>query len=243
MVRVVPERRRAGLGSALLAALRTHALAHGFEALWGRVDEGDEESIRFAERHGFRETGREYEAVLELRGAPTAPAPPAGVEIVSLGERPELVPGAYEVERTAIVDIPVAEPLAARPFDAWREDTLAGPGALPRGCFAAVADGEVVGYAGLTARDADAGTAEHLLTAVRREWRGRGIALALKRAQIAWARDAGFDRLVTYNDAPNEPMRALNAKLGYVSRPASIQFSAPVAAAGSDGREDGPRAP
>jgi RimJ/RimL family protein N-acetyltransferase len=170
-----------------------------------------------------------YEAVLELAAAPAVPpAPPAGVELASVADRPDLVAGAYEVERVAIADIPVAERLAARPFDAWLADTLAGPGALPDGCVVAVAAGEVVGYAGLTARDADEGTAEHLLTAVRREWRGRGVALALKRAQIAWARSAGFSRLVTYNDAPNEPMRALNAKLGYVSRPASIQLRAPV---------------
>jgi L-amino acid N-acyltransferase YncA len=54
MVRVVPEQRRRGIGSALLGELRRHARAHGFDALWGRVEEGDEASLRFAARHGFR---------------------------------------------------------------------------------------------------------------------------------------------------------------------------------------------
>jgi RimJ/RimL family protein N-acetyltransferase len=63
---------------------------------------------------------------------------------------------------------------------------------------------------------------------VRRTWRGRGIATALKQTQIAWARGAGFERLVTWNDGPNEPMRALNQKLGYRSEPASIHVRGPA---------------
>jgi mycothiol synthase len=230
MVRVLPEHRRHGIGAALLDALRAHARGHGFDSLWGRVAEGEKDARRFAERHGFRETGREHEAVLELRALPAAAGPSlAGIEIVSLADRPELAAAAYEVERATIPDIPVAERLAAGPFPRWRAENLDGPGALPHGCLVALAGAEAVGYAGLTARGADEGTAEHLLTAVRREWRGRGIATALKRAQIAWAAAAGLERLVTSNDAPNAPMRAVNEKLGYRSRPAVIQVSGPAA--------------
>ena len=50
---------------------------------------------------------------------------------------------------------------------------------------------------------------------MRRDWRGRGVAGALKSAQIAWARQAGIRRLVTSNDAPNAAMLAVNRRLGY----------------------------
>jgi GNAT superfamily N-acetyltransferase len=222
MVRVPAGHRRRGVGTALLEALRVHARKHGFESLWGRIAVGDEDSLRFAERRGFRETGREHEAVLVLDRDAGPVRVPDGVEIVSLAARPDLAAAAYDVEVETIDDIPVDEHLVSATFDRWHADTLEGPAALPHGCLVALAGGEVVGYAGLAARGADAATAEHLLTAVRRTWRGRGIATALKQTQIAWARGAGFERLVTWNDAPNAPMRALNEKLGYRSEPTSI---------------------
>ena len=43
----------------------------------------------------------------------------------------------------------------------------------------------------------------------------RVVSEALKSAQIAWARQAGIERLVTSNDAPNAAMLAVNRRLGY----------------------------
>ncbi len=53
------------------------------------------------------------------------------------------------------------------------------------------------------------------MTAVRRAYRGRGIAMALKRATIAWAVEHGLEALDTGNDEENAPMRAVNLALGY----------------------------
>jgi RimJ/RimL family protein N-acetyltransferase len=94
-------------------------------------------------------------------------------------------------------------------------------------------DGEVVGYAGLAALG-QPGAAENLLTAVRRPWRGRGIATALKQAQIAWAKSAGLRRIVTANDEANAPMRSVNARLGYEPEPAWLLLRGPLSPA--DGR-------
>jgi mycothiol synthase len=202
MVRVLAGHRRRGVGGALVDALRAHARSNGLESLWGRVAVGDDEALRFAARRGFREAGREYEAVLALDRRAGPARVPEGVEIVSLAARPDLATAAYEVERETIVDIPIDEQLESASFDRWRAETLEGPASLPEGWLVALAGAEVVGYAGLAARGADAATAEHLLTAVRRAWRGRGIATALKQTQIVWARGAGFERLVTWKTTP-----------------------------------------
>ena len=53
------------------------------------------------------------------------------------------------------------------------------------------------------------------MTGVKRAWRGRGIARALKQAQIAWAKNAGYERLDTRNEERNAPIRKLNAEFGY----------------------------
>jgi GNAT superfamily N-acetyltransferase len=83
--------------------------------------------------------------------------------------------------------------------------------------------------AALLARPMEPGTAEHQLTGVKRAWRRRGIAAALKRAQIGWAAENGFRRLVTYNDEANLPMRGVNARLGYEPQPPVVLVIGPLA--------------
>ena len=59
----------------------------------------------------------------------------------------------------------------------------------------------------------------HGLTATRRDWRRKGVATALKRAEISAAKRAGFKRLLTESEERNEPMQRLNEKLGFVPAP------------------------
>jgi RimJ/RimL family protein N-acetyltransferase len=70
--------------------------------------------------------------------------------------------------------------------------------------------------------------AYHGLTAVARDWRGRGVATALKHAQIAAALARELSRLVTESQHDNLPMRRLNEKLGYVAEPGTIVYRGPL---------------
>jgi mycothiol synthase len=226
MARVVPEARRRGTGSALYSALSKHAASLGLRELWGRVREP--EALEFVRNRGFREFGREIESVLTVTSPPEV-APPSGIEITTLGERPELAEACHAIDVEAVPDIPAGAVFVAGPFERWRAANLEGPAALPHACTVALAGDEVVGYSALLARGAEPGTAEHQLTAVKRAWRRRGIAAALKRAQIAWAAENGFDRLVTYNDEANAPIRGINARLGYEPQPPTLLVLGPLA--------------
>jgi mycothiol synthase len=90
----------------------------------------------------------------------------------------------------------------------------------------------VIGYAFLLAQD---DRAFHGLTVTRRDWRRRGIATALKRAEIAAAKSEGFKRLLTESEERNEPMRRLNEKLGFVPAPewSTVVMRGPIAILGS----------
>ena len=55
----------------------------------------------------------------------------------------------------------------------------------------------------------------------------------MKRAQIAWAKQAGYEKLQTANEVRNEPIRRLNERFGYVVTPGSITVRGPVRAAES----------
>ena len=92
------------------------------------------------------------------------------------------------------------------------------------------ASGEVAGYASLIFAAGSTTVAYHDMTAVRRAYRGRGIAGALKRATIAWAVAHGLEALDTGNDELNAPMRAVNLALGYRPAPDWIGLQGPLAA-------------
>jgi GNAT superfamily N-acetyltransferase len=214
-VAVVPEFRRRGIGSALLAEVSRHASRLGKDTLHGEIKESDAESRAFLERRGFVETGGEQAVALDLEGmdAPDVDPPP-GVRIASRVEEPDRLEEMYVVGVQADEDIPGSS--GVQTFEQWRAHEIDKPTRRPELCFIALAGDEVVGYAALQVFGDEA---HHGLTATRRDWRRRGVASALKRAEIAAAKRAGFRRLVTESEERNEPMRRLNEKLGYVPAP------------------------
>ena len=231
MVRVLPEHRRQGVGTRIYEALAQHARRLGRESLWGRVREDDAASRDFVRNRGFREAGREYEVVLNTALADTSASAPDGIELVSLADRPDLERPVYDVDCEVGADVPRPEgdDFEGQPFPRWREQYLEGPGAVPDAMIAALAGAAVVGYTGLRRRGASSPVAENMLTAVRRDWRRRGIATALKREQVARARAAGIEKIFTTNDETNAGMRGVNARLGYRPAPTHIVVTGPLA--------------
>ena len=66
------------------------------------------------------------------------------------------------------------------------------------------------------------------MTGVARRARGRGVARALKLAQIRAAREAGLERIRTQNDVANVAMRRVNERLGYRLQLAWIHLGGPL---------------
>ena len=212
---VAPALRRRGIGSALLRALGDRARDAGRPELEGEVVEADVESREYLERRAYRVVGGEKVVALDLAAVEPGPvAVPSGVEIVALADRAEYADALYAVGVEAAADIP-GNP-GDLSYEQWRAIELDRPTRRRDLFFVAVATGEPVGYVSMDdyGRDGYNG-----LTAVRRAWRRRGIATALKRTQIAAAKQAGFERLLTGSEERNLPMRTLNAKLGYRPEP------------------------
>jgi mycothiol synthase len=226
-ISVVPVHRRSGVGTAMLTEIADWARGFGKEAVQGEVKESDAESRTFLERRGFVVVGGEKAVMLELSEIeePEVAAPP-GVRIVSRVEEPDLLDAMYAVAMQAEEDIPGSE--GVQTFEQWRAHEIDKPVRRPELCFIALAGGEVVGYAALQVYGDNV---FHGLTATRRDWRRRGVASALKRAEIAAAKRAGFERLLTESEERNEPMRRLNAKLGYRPAPewSTVVMRAPLA--------------
>ena len=219
-----------GAGSALYRAVSRWLDQRGIAELDAPVHEDDEESLGFARRRGFVEAERNSYLVLDLTTCEPEPVdPPQGVEIVTWAERPELARGIYEVACEAYPDVPGESDLTMRAFEDWLAQDMRGPGDLPEATFVALSGDEVVGYAKFSLSRAQPQSAAHDMTGVKRAWRGRGIAGALKRAQIIWAKQAGYARLTTQNEVRNEPIRRLNGQLGYRVQPGRVFMRGPLA--------------
>ena len=217
--RVLPAFRRHGVGAALLRLLAERAEAMGFLILGCNAEDAD--SVRFAERYGFREVDREVEQVRVIGDEP-APQSPDGVVIVPVSEDPRLWLAAYEVVGAqAFQDMATVSALEVT-LEEWERDWITDPGAM----FIALAGGEVIGCAGLLPDSDHRGRAEHAVTAVRRDWRRRGVAAALKRRTLAWAAQHGLTEVYTWTQAGNDDMRALNTHLGFTTRTVSIRMQA-----------------
>ena len=166
------------------------------------------EVVAFLTERSYLEVRRYVISELDVVAA-ADPAPPWH-EIVSLHERPELVPAVYSIASESYVDQPGREDQRMPPFGEWR---LWGLDPHPAVAYLiALEGGSPVGYGYL---EVDGDRAKHGFMAVARAARGTGVASSLKRAQIAWAKANGISALRTATETRLTQMRALNARHGY----------------------------
>jgi mycothiol synthase len=221
--RVLAEHRRQGIGTELLRALTEHARALGREGVNAFVYANEPHSIAFAEHFGLVEVDYQLEQVRTI-GNERPPELPAGLELVAVaGRRDELLTAVWPVALEAYEDLPLPGEVTYALEEWLREEAT-----RPAGSFVAYENGELVGWAGLNVHANGDATAEHGLTAVRRDRRGLGIGRALKRTQLHWAARNGVRELVTWTQKGNEAMQALNRSLGYVDTSKVITFQGPL---------------
>lgn len=215
--RVLPEHRRRGIGTALLRRMAEHVDSLGLTRVRATAD--DEGSLAFAQAFGFAEVNREVEQTYVVTSTPEIAALPDGLEVVTAQERPDLWEECFErFGREALADFAVDTPLEVS-LERWTRVWLGDP------MFLALHNREVVGCAGLGLDPDDSARAENSLTAVRRDWRGRGIAVHLKQRTLAWAAGHGITEVYTWTQEGNDAMRALNTRLGYATTRTGIQLA------------------
>lgn len=206
-LRVHPDRRGRRIATALAEATEAHLTEIGARRV--RVYCA-EDSVGYAERHGFRPTGQMHYAGVDPRVLPPRPDVPAGIALLRLAEvEPALV---FEADRVASLDEPGDMPADATTYDEWLHDMWEAPAHVRELGVAAVAGGEVAGF---TAVEADRDRAFAGFTATVPAYRGRGLAKLVKSVSLRRAADAGITVAYTSNDGMNAPMLAVNDWLGY----------------------------
>jgi GNAT superfamily N-acetyltransferase len=222
-VRVLPEHRRRGVGTALYLELASYGRSLGLDGVNAFVYADEPHSIAFAERFGLAAADYQLEQIRTVGDEP-APAPLDGIEVESLAaRRDELLEAVWPVALEGYADLPLPGEVTYK-----RETWLREEATRPDGSFAAFENGEPVGYAGLMEHANGSATAENGLTVVRRDRRGRGIGRLLKETQLHWAVGAGVVELVTWTQKGNEAMQSLNRSLGYVDTSKVITYQGPL---------------
>ena len=227
---VLHEHRGAGVGSALYE--RIARVGAGARLCHARDigGEDDAESLAWVDRRGFREVGPQLAARARPDGDRGAGDRPTG------GRRDRDLGGAARAGaghlRGRVRGVPRRAGRrghADGPVRGWLSKDMQGDGDRPEATFVALVDGEVVGYAKLSFAKSDTKVAYHDMTGVKRAFRGRGIAAALKRTEIRWAKEAGYEKLETANEVRNEPIRRLNERHGYDLQPGLVVLRATLA--------------
>lgn len=120
----------------------------------------------------------------------------------------------WQLEMDLMGDVPLPQPFKPTPFEMFRQ-TLHGPFSDVRGYFVAVDGDSLVGLSQLMPNRADPRIGVTALTGVRKEYRRKGVAKALKVRALSWARSHGIERIHTDTEEDN-PMGQLNLQLGFV---------------------------
>ena len=227
-----------GIGSALLEEIEGVARGRGAPRLISGASAAHPESLAWAAKRGYREIGRRIEAYVDLaRFDPSrfaervAKVRASGIALRTFAEvmdglngegRESFYRTLFEAQAPMWDDIPFATRLEPLPYERFRKMSFENGQALYDLSLLAY-DGDVI--AGFTQsgrrQERDAYT---WMTGTAREYRGRGIAMALKVEALSRAKAKGLRAMLTTNDEPNKAMRGINALLGYEMLPAHVQL-------------------
>jgi len=210
---VHPAWRKHGLGQRICDRLFEDLAEYGATAVEARIDADHRDALRFMVERGFHELNRLERLRLDLEGAAVDERGPDGIEIATLSERRDdgTAGAVHRLLSAAFAERPVRylDPFVERPVAELTTELERAPA---DGCFVARADGEVVGFSGLTAGP-EPQTLAAFVTAVAPTHRHRGIAQALKRRTIAFAKRGGYRAI--FSSSPNPDMQELNEMLGF----------------------------
>ena len=220
-----PAVRGQGIGTLLAEATERLARENGATQIKTDVRDSEPESIAFAEHRGFKHDSHLFESLLDLstfdgerfQGSIAA----TGLRYATLADLPDNEATERELYTfwfATVPDQPGYVATHAAPFEAWRQRVLGSTTTL-RDCIWVAMDGDRIVGATKTSWKAPTRTMYTDYTGVLREFRGRGVALALKLLSIETAQRYGAAYMRTNNSEKNAPMLAVNRKLGYQDQP------------------------
>ncbi len=234
-IAVRPAWQRRGIGTALYNTALKDLQKHSARWLHTSARETMPHAVHYLQQRGFRETMRSWESHLDVQGFDPRPFQASkgrmqneGVVFTTQAQektcRSTWLQELYELHTTLLGDVPFTAPYTPPSLDTFAQHNVYNPEALPDAYFIAKHNDRYIGESVLFRSQAQPESLYQGLTAVRREYRGRGIAVALKLATIDYAQCHGYKLIKTWNATVNTAMLSINDKLGFVRQPAWIEL-------------------
>jgi RimJ/RimL family protein N-acetyltransferase len=229
---VAPQYRGKGLGRRLFDDLLLNATEMGAARLFASVRDTDASSLRFAESRGFTIRAHGIEMELDLssfdggRFAPLIALLHAQgfhfTDMAELGDGEDTRRRLYQLNDSTAATTPGS--VGDHPwnsFEDFNNRVCQSEWYRPEGQMVVI-DMHTGAWAGMSAitRFEGADHAYNLFTGVDPAYRGRGLGQAVKVMALNYAaRSLGVRQVCTNHNALNEPMLAIDRKLGYVQIP------------------------
>jgi mycothiol synthase len=226
---VHPEYQRGGIGALLYEQVMQGLQNFNAPALRADAFANLPQGFPFLQKRGFYEAFRETPVHLDVSAFD--PNPYAGLEpklktigiviktLRELESDPDRDRKIYDLYWQVNADVPHEGEQTENPkFDEWVGWGLNDASILHDAYFIALHGDEYIGLREL-GKFPDSDLLLGSLLGVRREYRQRGIGLALQLRGIAYAREHGYRLLKTCTAIQNAPMQALFNKLGYARDP------------------------
>ncbi len=198
-----------------------------------QVRESSTRALEFFADRGFIETKRDWISTLEVAKADLNPYEgleselnKQGITIKSLAEidDPDKFQKLHAVFSETRLDVPRSDPATPISFEFFMNSNIQAPEFDPRLFWVALYNQNFIGFTGLYPIT-NSTSLDQWLTAVKREYRGKHIALALKVRSIQYAKEHTYTHIRTDNDSRNAPMIAINNKLGFERGMASLSLA------------------
>lgn len=233
-VRVHPQHRHRGIGTRLWEQVLASLQRRNAVAVRTTIQESMIEGLRFASRLGFVEQMRMWESRLDVNGCDLAQFRPAvkraeasGARITTLAEElardPTALPRIYALNTDIGADTPQPDRFTPPDFQMFVSHFVESPGAIQDAFFLAVVNDDYAGFSNLQ-KPKQGDWLNQGTTGVRRAYRGRGIATALKVKTVEYAKAHGVREIRTWNEIRNTGILAINDRFRFVRQPPWITF-------------------
>jgi mycothiol synthase len=227
---VLPEYQNQGIASALYRTAQQHLSELGdAQKLQTMCNDYELPALHLLEKHGYEKVWERIESRLDPQSVDftkyitlNQKLKEAGIEIFALSSFPAdtRLKQLYNLDLELILDVPFGQAATPEPYEVWAKNFLEDPENNPETIWIAVKNNDWLAFSSLGKQK------DHFyigMTGVKKQYRGMGIAKALKLEGVRYALNSGLE-IRTLNDHVNTAMLEMNFSMGFKRHHSRLRF-------------------